>query len=254
MMPRPIYEDAHVQLYEGDARTLLPAFTDLPIDHVITDPPYFTDVYVRAGKGRKKTENIADTGLSKIARGEIGDPGQLVLPVSYWFARLVQRWALVFSDVEHCHVWRSHLVGAGLSYARTGIWYKPDGTPQMSGDRPAVAFEPITITHRAGIRFRWNAKGKRGIWTHGVVRGAARPKATPTPKPVPLIAELLEDFTDPGDLVLDPFAGGGSLGLAAQQTGRRAILFEVSPKAAQEAAQRLSEAAPRPRRARTLPV
>jgi len=51
----------------------------------------------------------------------------------------------------------------------------------------------------------------------------------PTAKPVQLLADALIDVTDPGDIILDCFAGSGSTLIAADQTGRRARLIELDP-------------------------
>src|SRR5215204_4704872 len=48
----------------------------------------------------------------------------------------------------------------------------------------------------------------------------------PTEKPVALLEYLIRTYSNAGDLVLDPFCGGGGVGLAAIKTGRRALLFE----------------------------
>jgi DNA modification methylase len=48
----------------------------------------------------------------------------------------------------------------------------------------------------------------------------------PTEKPVQLLRYLTELFSNPGDIVLDPFSGSASMGEAAVLTGRRAILVE----------------------------
>ena len=45
-------------------------------------------------------------------------------------------------------------------------------------------------------------------------------------KPIKLLLELLEDHTDPGDVVLDLFGGSGTTGSAAIRIGRRAIVVE----------------------------
>ena len=41
---------------------------------------------------------------------------------------------------------------------------------------------------------------------------------------------LILDFTDPGDLILDPFAGSGTTGVAAVRLGRRFVGWEKDPK------------------------
>ena len=58
-------------------------------------------------------------------------------------------------------------------------------------------------------------------------RDATTPKIHPTQKPVPLLERLIEIFTDPGDVVIDPTAGSGSSLLAAAHLNRRAYGFEI---------------------------
>jgi site-specific DNA-methyltransferase (adenine-specific) len=55
-------------------------------------------------------------------------------------------------------------------------------------------------------------------------------KVHPTQKPVRLMERLVEIFTDPGDVVIDPVAGSGSTLLAAYNQGRRAYGFEIDRK------------------------
>jgi site-specific DNA-methyltransferase (adenine-specific) len=45
-------------------------------------------------------------------------------------------------------------------------------------------------------------------------------------KPVVALTPLIEAYSEPGDLILDPFAGSGSTGVAATQHNRRFILIE----------------------------
>ena len=53
------------------------------------------------------------------------------------------------------------------------------------------------------------------------------PKLHPTQKSVILLKKLIELFTDPGEVVIDPVAGSGSTLLAAQQLGRKSFGFEI---------------------------
>lgn len=59
------------------------------------------------------------------------------------------------------------------------------------------------------------------------VRDNDTPKVHPTQKPVKLLKNLIEIFTDKGDVVIDPCAGSGSTLLAAAQCDRKAYGFEI---------------------------
>jgi site-specific DNA-methyltransferase (adenine-specific) len=52
-------------------------------------------------------------------------------------------------------------------------------------------------------------------------------KIHPTQKPVKLLERLIEIFTDPGEVVIDPVAGSGSTLIAAENVGRKAYGFEI---------------------------
>ena len=60
--------------------------------------------------------------------------------------------------------------------------------------------------------------------------GKEYPKIHPTQKPVNLLKRLIEIFTDPGDVVIDPCAGSGSTLRAAYECGRDSYGFEVDRK------------------------
>lgn len=248
-MPAPIYyQDAAVTLYHADCREVLPTLE--PVDHAIFDPPYFRDVYLRAsavytktGSGTPKRMGLGEQkrrggALQRMANGDIGVmDADFVTFFRDWVADdYVRRWFIVFSDIENCGVWRDTLTSpysrrdgvldrAPLRYARTGLWVKPDAMPQMSGDRPAVGFEPCTIAHAHGP-MRWNGGGKPALWMHNTAKGKGRPDGHPCPKPEPLMRDLVLDFTDEGETILDPFAGSGTTGVAAKRLGRKAILIE----------------------------
>ena len=54
------------------------------------------------------------------------------------------------------------------------------------------------------------------------------PKIHPTQKPVGLLKQLIQTFTDEGDIVIDPCAGSGSTGRACQELNREFYGFEIS--------------------------
>ena len=241
-LPAPYYDDGGVVLYHGDCLEILPALE--PVDHVITDPPYARDVYLRIDQsGAKSRPNKGQVKnqlrLERLAAGDIGTIDEMLDPVAAEIARLARRWALVFSDVETTGRWRNALTeNERMRYVRTGAWVKPDAMPQMSGDRPAVGFEPATICHAQG-KTRWNGGGRPAVWTYGTAK-RNRPNH-PCPKPEPLMAALVADFTDPDDVILDPFAGSGTTLVAAKRLGRQAIGIEQSAQYCEIAATRLAQ-------------
>jgi site-specific DNA-methyltransferase (adenine-specific) len=117
-----------------------------------------------------------------------------------------------------------------MRYCRQAIWIKRGCTPQLTGDRPASGHECISCAHASTAntpgRTVWNAGGKRGVYDHPIVSGE---REHTTPKPVPLMLELVADFTSPGETILDPFAGSGTTGVAALRLGRRFIGIEKDP-------------------------
>lgn len=65
------------------------------------------------------------------------------------------------------------------------------------------------------------------------------PKIHPTQKPLRLMERLIEIFTDPGDVVIDPLAGSAVTLLAAQNLGRRAYGFEIKKNFYREAKEKI---------------
>ena len=74
---------------------------------------------------------------------------------------------------------------------------------------------------------KFNNEGRMIFNCMDWVRDNETPKVHPTQKPVKLLKNLIEIFTDKGDVVIDPCAGSGSTLLAAAQCDRKAYGFEI---------------------------
>ena len=82
----------------------------------------------------------------------------------------------------------------------------------------------------------------RNILSVPSLRGSSREKCGhPTQKPVALIKDLVLASTNPGDVVLDPFFGSGTTGVAADSLGRRWLGIEQDPRYVKMAEQRLAQ-------------
>ena len=128
----------------------------------------------------------------------------------------------------------------GLRFVRFGIWDKPNGAPQMSGDRPATGWEAIAFFHRAGGAMTWNGGGRRSVFRCNRETGSFTHK---TQKPLRLVKELVSLFSDEGDLLLDPFMGSGTTLRAAKDLGRKAIGIEIEERYCEIAAKRMAQLA-----------
>lgn len=234
-------------MQHGDSLEVMREFGEQSIDHVITDPPYSEHVHGnhrsmrRDGAGENAARAERELGFDSITH-------ETMLRAAEQFARIARRWVLVFTDVESVHLWRDALTFVGLEYVRTGIWRKTGAAPQFSGDRPGVGYEAIVIAHPSG-RKRWNGGGKHAFWQHSIAlnRSGSEPRYHPTEKPVDLMRELVLDFTDEGDSILDPFAGSGSTGVAALLEGRHFSGVEIDESHYVTARKRLLEASSQPR-------
>lgn len=91
------------------------------------------------------------------------------------------------------------------------------------------------------------AKGKTptDTWWHTIVSPNGKEKTGyPTQKPLGVINRIIRVHSNPGDLVLDFFAGSGTIGESAVRQGRHAILVDSNPEAIAVMEQRLAFAQP----------
>jgi DNA modification methylase len=209
----------------------LATLPDKSVDHVICDPPYEAEAHTKQRRviwnGRSKQIRSAPLDFEPMTpEGRAEAARQMV--------RVARGWILAFCQAEGIDRWREALNAAGARWRRAALWVKPDGQPQLTGDRPAQCFEAIACAWAGDGRSRWNGGGRSGIYEHatnnfGRLYGPGE-RPHPTVKPLALMEALIRDFTDPGDLVVDPFAGSGTTGVAAKRLGRRFIGWERDPK------------------------
>ena len=102
----------------------------------------------------------------------------------------------------------------------------------VKGDRPATFNIPLLDEKRGYAGYnpdypaRSEFKRRTNVWTD--ITELFRGKINPCEKPSRLAEIMIATSSNPGDLVLDLFAGSGSTGVAADKLGRRCILIEKS--------------------------
>jgi DNA modification methylase len=234
-------------LHRGDCLEHMRSLPDKCVDHAIFDAPYEVEAHTKSS--RRLKDATQKKGAANIGAVRFLDP---VLPfaaitdeqrrsVAIECARLCRRWVMTFCQIEAVSAWRAAFVSAGLDWIRGGVWLKPNGSPQFTGDRPGMGFECIAIAHQPGKK-RWNGGGRHAVWECPLDHhaGGGGRNDHPTRKPDDLMLCLVGDFTDEGETVLDPFAGSGTTGVACLRLGRRFIGCELDPKFHELAIERLS--------------
>jgi len=202
--------------------TGLASLPDKSVDVVITDPPYDARTHERARSLKDGGSDIPIdfaplSGMEHVAA----------------CLRVSRRWVIAFCSMEQLGVYRD--ASGDETWIRSAVWVRTNGTPQISGDRPGQGAEGIAIMHPEGKK-RWNGGGERGAW----IGQREADSVHPTQKPIWLMEKIVALFTDPGELVLDPFAGSGTTGVAAIRLGRRFLGWERDPKYHAAASKRLA--------------
>ncbi|MCI0422277.1 MAG: site-specific DNA-methyltransferase [Acidobacteria bacterium] len=84
----------------------------------------------------------------------------------------------------------------------------------------------------------------KDTWLESRICGTFRErrKHSPNQIPVPLMERLVLATSNPGDLVLDPFCGTGSSGVACAKRGRNYLAFDLSKECVRQSRQRIQEA------------
>ncbi|MCK5640914.1 MAG: site-specific DNA-methyltransferase [Gammaproteobacteria bacterium] len=233
-----------VDLYHGDGWEIREGrWQDSPlgeVDVIISDPPYDARTHKGGRRGIGWAGRSLHRKISEAAEKSFDpvDPGDFA-PV---LIALCKRWLIAFCAVEQLGRYQDIL---GDSYLRSGLWVKANPTPQFTGDRPGQWGEAIAVCHRKG-RKRWSGGGKSLVFRAPTVGlnnhrgGGAGSRLHETEKPLEIMLRLVELFSEPGELVWDPYCGSGTTGVACIRLGRRFIGHEMQPHYAKIAAERLA--------------
>lgn len=245
-----------VRLIQGDALAILPTLAAGSVDVALTDPPYSSGGMFRGDRLQSTRSKyvMSDTILSRPEfDGDNRDQRGWAFWAALWLSelrRVVVPGGLLFSFVD----WRQLptatdvLQAAGWVWRGIIPWNKTEAVRPQRG-RFRAQCEYILI----GSNGPWLEQADRclpGFFTYGI--NAAEKRHT-TGKPVALLRDLLQ-VTRPGAVVLDPFMGSGSCGVACVQTGRSFIGIECNPAYFAVAQDWLRETEAQPRLALAEPV
>ncbi len=123
------------------------------------------------------------------------------------------------------------------------VWNKPNAMPESVRDRPTRAHEYVFMFTKDEKYFydrkailEANGRNCRSVWNIHTQGFSGAHFATFPPK---LVEPCIKSSTRPGDFVLDPFFGSGTVGLVAQSLERRYVGIELNAEYVSLAAQRI---------------
>lgn len=203
----------------------------------VTDPPYNVPVQGHVGgSGKVKHEEF------KMASGEMSEEeftsflgstfslvrefsedGAIVMSFMDWRHQqeIVKAAAPVFGPIKQLCVWVKDNGGMGSFY--------------RSQHELVYVFKNGKASHVNNFGLGENGRYRTNVWSYPGVntfkgKGYELLKMHPTVKPVGMIADAVRDCSHHQDIVLDPFAGSGTILIACERTGRHARAIELDPK------------------------
>lgn len=211
-MIAPYREDATTTLYLGDCRNVLPTLAPESISLVCTDPPYGVNFSHGQEPSNRWASRFNDVRI-------VGDAAPFDPVPLLQFRRLVLFGANHYADkLPSSPTWL--------------VWDKRDAS---------------TVNSMADCELIWSNCGGPARLFHHLWNGFARAsekdiaRVHPTQKPVALMVWLLEQFSRPGDVILDPYMGSGTTLVAAKMLGRKAIGVEIEERYCEIAVRRLQQ-------------
>lgn len=202
-------------IINGDCLSVLPQFESASVDFILTDPPYIAAYRSRDNQTLHNDDNAAWLAPSFAAIYRVLKNDACAISFYGWpkVDLFFAAWKQAGFRIGGHIVFRKRYASktAFLQYRHEAAYLLIKGNPSF----PAAPLPDV---------MDWTYTGN---------------KHHPTQKSIHILKPLIETFTKPGQLVLDPFAGSGSTCLAAQRTGRDYIGIELDAKYSAVAAERL---------------
>lgn len=224
MIPTYSSPCGRLTLYHADNLAVLPQLEPKSIDAVVSDPPY--------GFGRPGSEGFQTHTAKRGTLKGIGDYSwNRELPLE-WIplaAKALRPGAamIAWTDAVRSETVWNAFRDAGVNPLRKLYWWKYSAPPNFRKNWPSHIEEAV-FGRVDGKVLAWDYKEAASP----VIRHPAQPdddRIHPMQKPTEVMRRCIAPVTRPGHVVLDPFAGSGTTGVAALRMGRRFIGIERDP-------------------------
>ena len=217
-------------IYNTDS---IPALLEEPkdIDLLLTDPPYNisskTDAYTYDKRARGKTKKA-----DRIMNFGTWDHGFDI----NWLEKILPQckgWVILFCAQQQVSDYMRMLYNDDFTAVGMGVWDKKSGLFLNAKVKFVNVVEVFVYAKRP--KATWNSVFAKNLYRMATPTN----KMHPTQKPLPIFRDLIKLTTNPGDLVVDPFAGSGTTAVASLELSRNYLVFEKDPTHFQTAKERI---------------
>ena len=217
----------------GDCLELMKEIPDNSVDLVVTDPPYMIEttgagIYKQADKQYVKELNGIKDGFSETILDEL--------------CRIMKKINIyIFCSQKQIIPLLDYFVKSKKCNWNLLSWHKTNPVPAC-GNKYLTDTEFILFFREKGVPVYGEFKTKFTYYVTPLNVKDKKEFGHPTIKPLEILQNLIVNSSKEGDIVLDPFLGSGSTCVAAVNTNRHYIGFELDEKYFDIACQRLDEA------------
>jgi len=220
----------------GLSEELLALVPSDSIDAIVTDPPYNVALHTQVERGLfakkgKAPGKALDLDFGPWDYFDSDDAYKQFMAT--WLAEAYRvlrdgSTATVFCAVEFIGDLQKVAESVGFRWLRPIAWLKLNPAPRLAAvNRYTSGFEGGGWVCKRVVKTFNGGPAHPNYWISPIVQG--RNRQHPTQKHTAVLQDMIEVVSNPGDTILDPFAGSCSTGVAAKLAGRNAILMEANP-------------------------
>ena len=212
-----------ITLKQGDCLELMKELEDESVDAVITDPPYGIDFLSNRTDNHKKIVNDSDIRIDKLFAQFLPEFKRILKPhgvVCIFSAGGGKKITTALATLE---------LSKHLYLIQTLIWSKgkTDGSFIGLGWKYRPSYETILVASKDPDDYAFYPQYSSNVLVYKP--HIPQNGEHPTQKPVDLIQHLLKNHTKKEDIILDPFMGSRTTGVACKQLRRNFIGYELDP-------------------------
>lgn len=236
-------------LYHGDSLKLLEQLPENSVDMIFADPPYnLSNGGFSVHAGKRVSVNKGDWDKSK------GFNDDLKFHMD-WIAacrRVLKPHGTIWISGTYHSIYQCGyaLQANGFHILNDIAWFKPNAAPNLSGRYFTASHETLlwarkekeakhTFNYKLMKEGDWHlgdfikkeGKQMRSVWAIGTPKSEEKKFGKhPTQKPMALLERIVLASSKPGDIIVDPFTGSSTTGIAAAKHGRKFLGIDMDSR------------------------